>query len=168
MTVPEGTVQEVLDWVGDDPGRAQEAIDAERAGSNRSTLITQLESICPKEDNTVSETTTTNGETEESDQAPGPEQPVDVEVYAGSAGVTVLPVAVRDADADAEAADLTPDPEAEIEDTLITGDQVETLTGAIATNGAALAINGNVFVFNGQMIGALKQIVDKAVVGLTL
>lgn len=55
MTVPRGTMQDVLDWVGNDPGRAQEALDAERAGQNRSTLISQLEAICPREDNTVSE-----------------------------------------------------------------------------------------------------------------
>ena len=41
--VPEGTATEVLDWVGDDPDRAQQALDAERAGKNRSTLISQLE-----------------------------------------------------------------------------------------------------------------------------
>lgn len=56
MAVPQGTMQDVLNWVGDDPGRAQEALDAERAGQNRSTLISQLEAICPREDNTVSET----------------------------------------------------------------------------------------------------------------
>jgi len=43
--VPNGTVQDVLDWVGDDSDRAQEALEAERAGQNRSTLITQLEAI---------------------------------------------------------------------------------------------------------------------------
>jgi hypothetical protein len=45
MTVPDGTVQDVLDWVGDDPGRAQEALDAEQAGQARSTLIARLEAI---------------------------------------------------------------------------------------------------------------------------
>jgi hypothetical protein len=43
--VPSGTIDEVLGWVGDDHDRAQRALDAERAGQNRSTLITQLEAI---------------------------------------------------------------------------------------------------------------------------
>lgn len=41
--VPDGTVGEVLDWVGDDPDRARQALEAERAGQNRSTLISELE-----------------------------------------------------------------------------------------------------------------------------
>lgn len=40
---PDGTVQDVLDWVGDDPDRAQTALDAEQAGQNRATLIAELE-----------------------------------------------------------------------------------------------------------------------------
>lgn len=41
--VPDGTVQEVLDWVGDDPERAQRALDVERSGQNRSSLVAELE-----------------------------------------------------------------------------------------------------------------------------
>lgn len=55
-SVPGGTISEVLDWVGDDPDRAQTALEAERAGQNRSTLISQLETIAAqKEEATVSE-----------------------------------------------------------------------------------------------------------------
>jgi hypothetical protein len=43
--VPHGTIEEVLGWVGDDHDRAQRALEAERAGQNRSTLNTQLEAI---------------------------------------------------------------------------------------------------------------------------
>jgi hypothetical protein len=43
--VPSGTIDGVLAWVGDDHDRAQRALDAERAGQNRSTLVTQLEAI---------------------------------------------------------------------------------------------------------------------------
>jgi IPT/TIG domain-containing protein len=43
--VPEGSVAEVLAWVGHDPQRAAQALDAERAGQNRSTLIAQLGDI---------------------------------------------------------------------------------------------------------------------------
>jgi hypothetical protein len=42
---PTGTVAEVLAWVGDDPRRAQLALEAEQAGQQRSTLIAQLERI---------------------------------------------------------------------------------------------------------------------------
>jgi len=41
--VPEGTIATVLDWVGDDPARAQQAYDAEQAGQQRSTLLAELE-----------------------------------------------------------------------------------------------------------------------------
>jgi hypothetical protein len=42
---PSGTVDEVLGWVGDDPDRAQKALNAERDGQNRSSLIAKLEAI---------------------------------------------------------------------------------------------------------------------------
>lgn len=41
-SVPQGTVTEVLAWVGDDPQRRQHALDAERAGKRRATLLRQL------------------------------------------------------------------------------------------------------------------------------
>jgi hypothetical protein len=42
--VPDGTIQEVLEWVGDDSERAQRALQVERSGQNRSSLVSQLES----------------------------------------------------------------------------------------------------------------------------
>lgn len=42
---PAGSAATVLEWVGDDPERAGIALDAEQAGKNRSTLITQLEAL---------------------------------------------------------------------------------------------------------------------------
>lgn len=41
--VPDGTIPEVKAWVGDDPARAQVALEAEEAGQERSTLIAWLE-----------------------------------------------------------------------------------------------------------------------------
>lgn len=42
--VPDGTVTDVLAWVGDDSARAQRALDAERARDlPRTTLVTELE-----------------------------------------------------------------------------------------------------------------------------
>lgn len=46
--VPKGTVHEVLDWVGDDKDRAQAALDAEKEGAERVTLISALEEILDK------------------------------------------------------------------------------------------------------------------------
>jgi hypothetical protein len=41
--VPDGTIGEVLDWVGDDPDKADRALQVERTGQNRSSLISELE-----------------------------------------------------------------------------------------------------------------------------
>lgn len=40
-----GTVDEVLAEVGDDPEKAKAAIESEKAGKNRSTLLSKLEGI---------------------------------------------------------------------------------------------------------------------------
>jgi hypothetical protein len=42
LRVPDGSVSEVLDWVGDDPDRRAAALAAEKAGKNRVTLIKAL------------------------------------------------------------------------------------------------------------------------------
>jgi len=159
-TVPGGTITEVLDWVGDDPARAQAALDAERDGANRSTLISQLESIA-KEANMSEQTTTESAE--ETELAPGPEQPTEVELYPGDSGTLVGPVAVRDTDVEAD--DITVDVDV---DQAIEAEQVESVQGIGGSNGAVLVINGNAYAFNAQMVGAVKQAVDRAVVGLAL
>ncbi|MBR8638593.1 hypothetical protein KEF29_03085 [Streptomyces tuirus] len=47
----EGTAKEVLAWVGDDPDRAAEALEAEQAkDSPRSTLVKTLQKIADAED----------------------------------------------------------------------------------------------------------------------
>lgn len=44
VAVPDGTVEAVLAWVGDDPERAQRALDYERAKPTpRTTLVAELE-----------------------------------------------------------------------------------------------------------------------------
>lgn len=44
--VPDGTVAEILEWVGEDAGRARKAIDAELVRDDaRSTLLTALEPV---------------------------------------------------------------------------------------------------------------------------
>jgi hypothetical protein len=40
---PEGTVADVLAWVGGDPERARRALAAEQKGKRRATLIADLE-----------------------------------------------------------------------------------------------------------------------------
>jgi hypothetical protein len=44
--VPDGTKDEILGWVGDDPARAAAALEAERSRENpRSTLVAALEKV---------------------------------------------------------------------------------------------------------------------------
>lgn len=43
--VPEGSIKDVLKWVGDDVDRAKKALAAEKKGDKRSTLITKLEGV---------------------------------------------------------------------------------------------------------------------------
>lgn len=43
--VPDGNIADILDWVGDDPTRAQMALDVEQAGKARSSLIGQLSAV---------------------------------------------------------------------------------------------------------------------------
>lgn len=43
--VPDGSVADVLEWVDGDTARAHQALAAERAGKNRSSLVTQLEQL---------------------------------------------------------------------------------------------------------------------------
>jgi len=43
--VPAGNVSEVLEWVGEDQERAQLALDAEKAGHGRKTLLKQLKEL---------------------------------------------------------------------------------------------------------------------------
>lgn len=44
--VPQGAIAVVMDWVGDDPDRAQRALEAEEAGERpRSTLVDQLKQL---------------------------------------------------------------------------------------------------------------------------
>jgi hypothetical protein len=42
---PNGTISEILEWVGGSPERAQIALAAEEAGQNRKNLVRQLRNI---------------------------------------------------------------------------------------------------------------------------
>lgn len=174
--VPEGTVSDVLAWVGDSPTRAQAALDYEYEGQERSTLITRLEAIASddyEEDPPVStgadETLPPEGDLE--DQAPAPEQPVDVNVDSNAASTIIGPIHVRDADVEVPLdADLTPQPGRDDENAEPRGIpalQVEFFQAVSATNGIVLALNGTAFVFNPQLAATLKGALDKMVAGLS-
>lgn len=45
LGVPEGTVDEIMEWVGDDPAKALRALEAETAGKARKSLIGKLEKL---------------------------------------------------------------------------------------------------------------------------
>ena len=42
---PEGSISEILEWVGDDKSRAETALIEEMDGKNRKTLITSLNEL---------------------------------------------------------------------------------------------------------------------------
>lgn len=157
--VPEGTIAEVLAWVGDDRARASAALDAEYAGASRSTLISQLEAI---EEAPMSDEPTTA--TEETELAPAPEPPSEVLIDPADEGTVISAVAVRDSDVEPDF-DLTPSEEDNVSP--IDGEQVEYLQAAGGTNGVAIAINGTVYLFGSGMAASLKQIVDKAIAGIS-
>jgi hypothetical protein len=159
--VPQGTAQDVLDWVGDDPARAQQALDAELAGPNRSTLIPKLEAIASKEA-PVSETTT---EPEAAEEVPAPTPPTEVNVVADEA--TISPIHARDTEVEVpDDASLVPPPEEDAEP--IGAEQVEYLQVASTSNGVVVSLNGTAYALGPQLAATLKGAVDKAIVGLTL
>lgn len=45
LGVPDGTIDEIMAWVGDDPGKALRALEAETVGKARKSLIATLEKI---------------------------------------------------------------------------------------------------------------------------
>lgn len=79
--VPQGTVAEVLEWVGQDPARARAALDAECAGANRSSLINQIEPIANRPEANVESSSSSASSTEqeqsatETPEAPAPSEP---------------------------------------------------------------------------------------------
>jgi hypothetical protein len=145
--VPDGTVQDVLDWVGDDPGRAQAALDAEQAGAQRSTLITRLEALA-----------VTDPIIEE------PEEPEIIMIP--GLGTEISAVFVRDADVEPKG-DLRDEPDRELPIPLA---PVETFQTVRSQHGFAVQFNGDgaAFVFTPQLLATLKGEVDKAVAGVVL
>jgi len=103
MDVPQGTAADVLAWVGDDPARAQAALDAEYVGANRSTLIAKLEPIAAKEASVSEETAVTEEEVVEEVAAPEPVAAADIEVDLAAPGTFVGAGNVRDADVEVPA-----------------------------------------------------------------
>jgi hypothetical protein len=109
--VPIGNINAVLAWVGRDPQRAQQALDAERAGFHRSTLIAKLEAIASRRDTAVATPQTPEQppqtdnpaapQTDENTEDPlagleAPERPVEVVLYPRAIGTQIGPVHVRD------------------------------------------------------------------------
>jgi hypothetical protein len=145
--VPDGTVQDVLDWVGDDPGRAQAALDAEQAGAQRSTLITRLEALAVTD--------------------PIIEEPEESEIIMiPGLGTEISAVFVRDADVEPKG-DLRDEPDRELPIPLA---PVETFQTVRSQHGFAVQFNGDgaAFVFTPQLLATLKGEVDKAVAGVVL
>jgi hypothetical protein len=152
--VPDGTVQDVLDWVGDDPGRAQAALDAEQAGAQRSTLITRLEALA-----------VTDSPAGASDATAPTDDPPEIIMIPGL-GTEISAVFVRDADVEPKG-DLRDEPDRELPIPLA---PVETFQTVRSQHGFAVQFNGDgaAFVFTPQLLATLKGEVDKAVAGVVL
>lgn len=45
LEVPEGSISDIVDWVGDDKERAKLALEAEKAGKKRQSLMKTLKGI---------------------------------------------------------------------------------------------------------------------------
>jgi hypothetical protein len=155
--VPEGTVSEVMCWVDDDPARAQQALDAEYAGQNRSTLIGQLEAIASKEDS-VTKTAEAPEQTEDIGEPIVP----DLVLNTTSNDVTVGVLHRRAADVEVpEYDDLN-----EVE--TIEADPVDYFQVAGSPQGAVLSFNGAAYAFSASQVAAFKAALDRVLAGLTL
>jgi hypothetical protein len=152
--IPGGTVAEIVDWVGDDPERAQAALDAEYAGANRTTLIAQLEPI-------AKEATVTDTNTEAPAEQIDPVVP-DVILDATSQDVTVGVVHRRAVDVD------VPDYDDIAGMETIESDPVDYFQVAGSPNGAVFSFNGAVYALQPDQVAAFKGALDKVLIGLTL
>jgi hypothetical protein len=163
--VPVGTVQDVLEWVGDDPDRASAALRVEQTGVQRSTLISKLEAIAsqPEEADAMTDRETVD----ETEEIPAPEPPTVVELSPNDQDVTVGVVHRRDADVEVpDGSDFTPDPDDE--DAVIDAEPVEYFQIAGSPNGVVIALNGQAFALLPQTTAALKGALDRAIAGLAL
>jgi hypothetical protein len=170
MDVPEGTAAEVLLWVDDDPARAQAALEAERAGPNRSTLITRLESIASKEAS-VSENTTTEPEAPEGN-APAPEPPSgeDLSVDLADRATVVGPanVVTPDIDKPDDSYDLVKaEPREPDEEAPIDAEPVEFLQLASNNGVVVIRFNDNAVLLDTQMALALSRDLRSALANVT-
>lgn len=168
--VPEGTITEVLDWVGDDPERARAALDAEYASSNpRSTLITQLEAKEAPETEAEPEPDSEADSEAEADTEDEPEVntfnvPADVNIDLSDASVFVGKMHVRDETVVVpDGVELKPSPG---QSWPIVGSQTEYFQVVGATNGVALVIGGDGHFFNQQQTIALMGALTRASTGL--
>ena len=159
MTVIAGTVAEVLEWVGNDPERAQAALDAEREGAQRSTLIAQLESLVANEQGVpMTETTEAPDQQEEIIEPPKP----DVVIDTTQIGTFVGPVHRVATDTD------VPDYDDLSQVETIEADPVDYFQVAGSTNGAVVSVNGAAYAFQPDQVAALKGQIDHLMAGLTL
>jgi hypothetical protein len=175
--VPEGTVQEVLDWVGDDPTRAASALDAERNGQQRSTLMTKLEAIASGGGTDVTETEApdntlpeVDGPNVDPDDFSYDEQHVDVVIDLRDEGVVIGPLSARDNNVE-----VTDDDDlrkvlaaSEEDEVLVDSEQVEFFQFVGGPHGLVISLNGTMFALTPQVLAAFKRGVDSAVVGTTL
>ena len=174
MTVPEGTAAEVLAWVGDDPARAQAALEAEEAGQQRSTLISKLETIAAKEASPVSETTTDPEAPEEAPEgnAPAAVPPTgdDLVVDLADRATVVGPanVAHPDVDKPEDSYDLVQaQPREDDEEEPISASAVEFFQLASNNGVVVIRFDGNAVLLDTQQAIALQRDLRSALANVT-
>lgn len=166
--VPQGTAQEVLDWVGSDPARAQEALYAEyERPTPRSTLIAKLEPINAAQEEPMSDETVA-----EPELAPAPEAPsgedlsidlADRATHIGPANVLNDEVAKPEDSFDLVAAQAqADDEEAPVDATAVEFFQ-------LASNGGVVVLNfdGNSVLLDANQAAALSKDLKTALAGVT-
>src|SRR4051812_11427115 len=139
--VPDGTVQEVLDWVGDDLARANAAYQVEVGGAGRTTLINRLEAIAstPPEEEPVPD---------ENNDEIGAIPPPDL-VLDTTANDTTVSVVYR-ADDDVEVPDHDDLNQVEI----IEADPVDYFQVAGSPKGAVFSFNGAAYVLTASQVAS--------------
>jgi len=157
--VPQGTITEVLSWVDGDPQRAQQALEAEQAGANRSTLIASLQAIAernPQEAAVTEDTTTVDEAVEEAEEVPAPVPPTEVSIDPEENATVAGAVHLRDPDVEA--------PDTELE--AASYEPVESIRVVSGGNGVVIFLAGEPFAFNTQQALALRGDLNQAIAGL--
>jgi|SRR5882672_8566638 len=164
MDVPEGIATVVLDWVAEDPARAQAALDAEyMAPTPRSTLIAKLQSIAakPAQEEAMTETPV--------EEQPAPEVPepavdlADNATHVGPRNQRTAEIEVPEDAFDTVAAQA----KADDEEAPVEAEPVDYFQLASNQSGVALRVDDSVHLFDHSQALALSRDLRQALANVT-